>query len=56
MVLYLEGIYTNGNPTSTGSITCTVSSGGNALQLTYVGDGQTSYSNHTIAPNEFPCD
>ena len=55
MVLYLEGVYTNGNPTSTGSITCTLSSGGNALQVAFVGNDDTSYNNYTIAPDEFPC-
>ena len=57
MVLYLEGIYTNGNPTSTASLTCTVSSGGNALQLALVSNNfPDNYDNYTIAPNEFPCD
>ncbi len=55
MVLYLEGVYTNGNPTTTGSATCTVSSGGNALQVAFVGNDDTSYNNYTIAPDEFPC-
>jgi hypothetical protein len=55
MVLSWEIVLNNGSPTFTGSITCTVSSGGNALQLAFVGEDFASYTNYTIAPNEFPC-
>jgi len=56
MVLYVEAIYTNGNPTETASLTCTVSSGGNALQLAWDGDIDPYSNNYTIVPDEFPCD
>ena len=57
MVLSVEAVYNNGNPTTTRPLTFTVSSGGNALQSVFDGDdGETSYDNYTIAPNEFPCD
>jgi len=56
MVLSLEVVDNNGSQTETGSATFTVSSGGNALQGAFIYEGETSYDNYTIAPDEFPCD
>ena len=59
MVLSLEVVNNNGSQTETGSATCTVSSGGNALQIEFLSNDfpdDPAYSNYTIAPDEFPCD
>ena len=58
IVLSLEEVDNDGNPTAGASVTFTVSSGGNALQLVVVYDDypdEILTINYNIAPDEFPC-